>query len=160
MEKRVYYDLIQTGHFSLALLGSSTQGSSAHEIRVDVHENSRTELQKEFNRGAQRLRTLKLMDIILLPILNILRVILNLYLWIIILSVVMSWLISFGIINPYNRFVMMIHSSLSRLTEPLLQPLRRILPNLGGMDLSPLALGLGVILLSDILFRIQAALVL
>lgn len=94
------------------------------------------------------------MSIILIPIIEVALVLLNLYLWVIIISVVMGWLVAFGIINPYNRAIMIIDEALLRLTEPLLQPIRRIIPNLGGLDLSPLILGLAIILIRSILFRI------
>lgn len=97
------------------------------------------------------------MKIILLPILNVLHIILNMYLWVIFVTVIMSWLTAFGIINPYSQFVKLVQDFLGRLTEPFLQPIRRILPNLGGLDLSPLVLILAVILISDILSRVQAA---
>lgn len=97
------------------------------------------------------------MSIILLPVLNILKIILSLYLWVIFGMIILSWLTNFGIINSYNGFVMTIQSFLQKLTEPLLRPIRRVLPNLGGFDLSPLVLVLAVILLRDILTRIQIA---
>ncbi|RIK93595.1 MAG: hypothetical protein DCC73_08470 [Proteobacteria bacterium] len=61
----------------------------------------------------------------------------NLYQFVLIAMVVMSWLISFGVINTYNRFVATLWEVLNRLTEPVLRPVRNILPNLGGLDLSP-----------------------
>lgn len=66
--------------------------------------------------------------------------IINLYFWLIILQVVLSWLIAFNVINTNNRFVYMVGDFLYRVTEPAMRPIRRILPNLGGIDLSPLVL--------------------
>ena len=66
--------------------------------------------------------------------------IINLYVWLIIIQVVMSWLIAFNVINTNNRFVYMVGDFLYRVTEPAMRPIRRILPNLGGIDLSPLVL--------------------
>jgi len=64
--------------------------------------------------------------------------------WIVIIHVIMSWLITFNIINMHNQFVFQIYNMLERLLEPMLGPIRRILPNLGGLDLSPIVLLLGV----------------
>ena len=64
--------------------------------------------------------------------------IINIYIYVLIVWVVMSWLIAFDVINLRNRFVRMLHDVLDRLTEPVMRPIRRIMPNLGGLDLSPL----------------------
>jgi YggT family protein len=76
----------------------------------------------------------------LVPILRIVIFILNIYWWIVIASAVMSWLIAFRVINTYSRPVSMIGDFLYRATDPLLRPIRRILPNFGGMDVSPVVL--------------------
>ena len=64
--------------------------------------------------------------------------------WLILASVVISWLFAFNIVNVNNPTVRQIASGLSRLTEPLLAPVRRILPSMGGLDLSPIILLLGL----------------
>ncbi|SDM40173.1 YggT family protein [Maricaulis salignorans] len=62
-------------------------------------------------------------------------------LWIIVIvGVILSWLISFNVVNPHNQFVGMIWRLTNSITEPLLGPIRSILPNLGGMDFSPVVL--------------------
>jgi len=66
--------------------------------------------------------------------------IINIYVWLIIIQVVMSWLIAFNVINTNNRFVYMVGDFLYRVTEPAMRPIRRILPSLGGIDLSPMVL--------------------
>src|SRR5690606_14704475 len=66
--------------------------------------------------------------------------VLNLYSWCLIIWVIMSWLISFNVINTHNRFVHMVGDFLYRITEPALRPIRRFLPDLGGLDLSPVVL--------------------
>ena len=66
--------------------------------------------------------------------------IINLYWWVVIAQAVMSWLIAFGIINTYNKFVAQLGEVLYRLTEPALRPIRNLLPNLGGIDISPIIL--------------------
>tara|TARA_Y100000815_G_scaffold175811_1_gene160056 strand:- start:1043 stop:1342 length:300 start_codon:yes stop_codon:yes gene_type:complete len=73
-------------------------------------------------------------------LLSTIDVALSLYTWIIIASAVFSWLYAFNVVNPNNRFVGMIGEFLYRVTEPALRPIRRILPDLGGIDLSPIVL--------------------
>ncbi len=64
----------------------------------------------------------------------------TIYIWLLIASAIMSWLVAFNVINTRNRFVYMAMSFLYRITEPALRPLRRIIPNLGGVDISPIIL--------------------
>ena len=64
--------------------------------------------------------------------------ILGLYVWVLIASAILSWLVAFNVVNTRNRAVYVIGDFLYRVTEPLLAPIRRILPNLGGLDLSPI----------------------
>lgn len=66
--------------------------------------------------------------------------VINIYIWLIILQVVLSWLIAFNVVNTNNRFVYLVGDFLYRVTEPAMRPIRRILPNLGGIDLSPMVL--------------------
>ena len=66
--------------------------------------------------------------------------VLELYIWVVIASVVLSWLVAFNVINTRNAFVNQIGSFLHRATEPALRPIRNLLPNLGGFDISPLIL--------------------
>lgn len=65
---------------------------------------------------------------------------LDLYWWIIIASAVFSWLYAFNVVNPRNQFVGTIGNMLFRLTEPALRPIRRFMPDLGGIDISPIIL--------------------
>ncbi len=69
---------------------------------------------------------------------------LNLYFYVILASIIMSWLIGFNVINGSNPYVRQIGYALHRLTEPLLGPIRRLLPDLGGIDISPIFLLLGL----------------
>lgn len=68
----------------------------------------------------------------------------NLYVLIIIASVVLSWLVAFNVVNPYNQFVRTIRVFCERATEPFLKPIRSILPDLGGLDISPVILLIAV----------------
>jgi YggT family protein len=77
--------------------------------------------------------------------------ILNIYSWIIIASAIVSWLVAFGVVNVRNQFVRMMVDFLYRLTEPVLRPIRRVLPNLGGIDISPVIALLLIIFLQHLL---------
>jgi YggT family protein len=66
--------------------------------------------------------------------------VIQIYTWVIIIGAVLSWLIAFNVINTQNRFVYSVVDIIYRLTEPALAPLRRILPDLGGIDISPVVL--------------------
>lgn len=73
-------------------------------------------------------------------ILDVILLILQLYTWLIIASAILSWLIAFNVINTRNDVVRAVWDFLSRVTEPVLRPIRRMLPNLGGVDISPIIL--------------------
>lgn len=91
------------------------------------------------------------------PILWLLHTVIDIYFWIILAMVVMSWLVAFGIVNRSNPYVRQIGYALERLTEPLLRPIRRVLPDLGGIDISPIVLLIGLqflgILVDNVFFR-------
>ncbi len=91
------------------------------------------------------------MNVILGPLLQVILIAIELYMWIVIVGVVMSWLVAFNVINTSNRFVYMVGDFCHRATEPLLGPIRRALPNLGGMDLSPMVLILGMIFVRGVI---------
>jgi len=65
---------------------------------------------------------------------------LDLYVWVLIASVIMSWLIAFNVINPHNGFVKSLWQALLAVTEPVLGRIRRFLPDMGGIDISPIIL--------------------
>ena len=79
--------------------------------------------------------------------------ILQLYVWAVIVMAVMSWLLAFDIVNSGNRLVYLVMNFLYRITEPLLAPIRRILPQIGGVDLSPIVLLLGIVFLRNLLME-------
>ncbi len=79
-----------------------------------------------------------------MPVFSLIDMILDLYIFVIIAMVIMSWLIGFNVINRHNQIVDMIWRTLVALTEPLLGPIRRAMPNMGGLDLSPLILLFGI----------------
>ena len=86
----------------------------------------------------------------MLAALNLFNTIVDFFIWTIILSAVLSWLIGFNIVNINNKLIYVIADFLNRLTEPFLSPIRRILPYLGGIDLSPVILILLLIFLKDL----------
>lgn len=88
---------------------------------------------------------------LLVPILNVVDIVLGLYQWVIIISVVMSWLVQFNVINTHNRFVYVVGSTLNQMVEPPLRFIRRYLPTFGNIDLSPIVLLLAVYLAREYL---------
>ena len=78
---------------------------------------------------------------------NVLYIALNLYMYVIIANVIMSWLLAFNVVNYGNQFVRTLDDILRKLTEPVLAPIRRFMPNLGGIDISPIVVFLLIILL-------------
>jgi YggT family protein len=76
----------------------------------------------------------------IIPLFRVLNMALDLLWWIIIVMAVMSWLLAFDVINMRNDFVRSVWNGVNSLTEPLLRPIRRIVPPLGGMDISPIIL--------------------
>ncbi len=90
---------------------------------------------------------------------QLLQQLLNLYWWVVILAAVMSNLIAFGVLDTRNRFVWTVADFLYRLTEPALRRIRNVLPNMGGLDLSPLVLLLLIWVLRAVLERVYTAIV-
>lgn len=90
---------------------------------------------------------------LIITIFNLLDIIVNLYMWCFIISAIMSWLIAFNVINTGNRLIYMVGDTLYRLTEPMLRPIRNLLPNFGGIDFSPLIAILILLFLKDGILR-------
>ena len=86
----------------------------------------------------------------MLVLLQILDLLLRLVTYVIIAQAILSWLVAFNVINTSNDFVRQILYALDRMTEPLYRPIRRILPDFGALDLSPMVVLLIVIILRDI----------
>jgi YggT family protein len=87
----------------------------------------------------------------MLSIYQILNVLLDLLFWIIMIQIVLSWLVAFNVINTRNDFVRQFLTALDRVTEPLYRPIRRILPDFGGLDFSPMVVLLAISILQKIL---------
>lgn len=94
------------------------------------------------------------MDVVLGPALGVIFLIIEAYTWVVIIAVIMSWLIAFNVINLSNQFVRMVYDVVSRLTEPLLAPIRRFMPDLGGVDISPVVLILLLWFAKDVIRRL------
>ena len=77
----------------------------------------------------------------------------ELFIWLLIIQAIMSWLINFGIINTQSNFVNMIGSFLYKATEPILRPIRKLLPDFGGIDISPIILIMLLIFFRNLLFE-------
>ena len=92
------------------------------------------------------------MDLVLVNLLKVLLIVLDLYQWVVFINVGMSWLVSFNVINTSNQFVYMVMDFTYRATEPLYRRIRMVLPNMGGLDLSPI-----VVLLALFLSRVSLA---
>ncbi|AVO46676.1 YggT family protein [Phreatobacter cathodiphilus] len=86
-------------------------------------------------------------------ILDVVLIALNLYWWVIIIQAVLSWLIAFNVVNYRNQIVAQIDTTLRALTEPVLAPIRRRMPNMGAIDISPIVLLLGIILIQQVIIR-------
>jgi YggT family protein len=86
-------------------------------------------------------------------ILYVILLILDIYIWLLIAAAILSWLVAFNVVNSRNQFVAMVGDFLYRITEPVLRPIRNLLPSLGGIDVSPVVLILIIILIKDVIVR-------
>ncbi len=86
------------------------------------------------------------------PFLWLITTIIDLYIWILIASAVLSWLVVFNVVNTRNPIVNSVGDFLYRVTEPALRPIRNIMPNLGGIDISPVILIIGLLFLKQLIF--------
>jgi YggT family protein len=86
-------------------------------------------------------------------LLNLISTVIQIYIWLLIAQAVLSWLVAFGIVNRHNRVVATAGDFLWRITEPLLRPIRRVLPDLGGIDISPVILILLLYFIRNLMFE-------
>jgi YggT family protein len=82
--------------------------------------------------------------------------VITIYLWIIIINALLSWLVAFNILNTQNRFVFSVLETTYKLTDPVLNNIRRFIPNFGSIDISPIILILGLMFLRNLVFEIFA----
>lgn len=92
----------------------------------------------------------------MISLLTLISQLITLYIWVIIASVILSWLIAFDIVNIRNRYVYAFANALNRLTEPIYAPIRRTLPPLGGLDLSPMIVIFALIFFRNLMWEIFA----
>jgi YggT family protein len=86
----------------------------------------------------------------MVPLIGFIVQIINLYIFLVIAGAILSWLIAFNVVNTQNRFVFTVADILYRIIEPALRPIRRFVPNLGGIDISPVILILFLIFIRDV----------
>ena len=79
--------------------------------------------------------------------------VISIYIWMLIISAILSWLVAFNVVNTSNRLIYSVGDFLYRITEPALRPIRNILPNLGGIDISPVVLILGLFFLRNLMWE-------
>ena len=82
--------------------------------------------------------------------------VINIYIWLIIINVILSWLVSFNVLNTQNRFVFAVLNATHQLTDPALNKIRRFIPNLGSIDISPVVLILLLIFIRNLFFELLA----
>ena len=80
--------------------------------------------------------------------------VINIYIWLIIINVILSWLVAFNVLNTQNRFVFMILNGTYQLTDPALNKIRKFIPNLGSIDISPVILILLLIFIRNLFFEL------
>ncbi|HWM83584.1 MAG TPA: YggT family protein [Pseudolabrys sp.] len=86
-------------------------------------------------------------------LLDVILLILQIYVWLLIAAAILSWLIAFNVVNTRNQLVSTIGEFLYRITEPVLRPIRNVLPNLGGIDISPVILILIIFFIQSVIAR-------
>jgi YggT family protein len=86
-------------------------------------------------------------------VLDLILLVLQLYVWLLIAAAILSWLIAFNVVNTHNQVVAMIADFLYKITEPVLRPIRSVLPNLGGIDISPIIVILIIFFLQNVIAR-------
>ena len=80
--------------------------------------------------------------------------VINIYIWLIIINVILSWLVAFNILNTQNKFVFAVLNATHQLTDPVLNKIRRFIPNLGSIDISPVVLILLLIFIRNLFFEL------
>jgi YggT family protein len=88
----------------------------------------------------------------LLAVIQIVLILLTVIWWILVIQIVLSWLVAFNVVNTHNQFVRGLLRGLDRVTEPVYRPIRKVLPDFGGLDFSPLVVII-VLLILDRLLR-------
>ena len=82
--------------------------------------------------------------------------VINIYIWLIIINAILSWLVAFNVLNTQNRFVFVILNATHQLTDPVLNKIRKFIPNLGSIDISPIVLILLLFFIRNLFFELLA----
>jgi YggT family protein len=90
----------------------------------------------------------------LLALIDVVLILLTVIWWIIVIQMILSWLVAFNVINTYNGFVRGLLRGLDRVTEPVYRPIRRVLPDFGGLDFSPMVVLLVLWILRRVLYDV------
>jgi YggT family protein len=90
----------------------------------------------------------------MVALVHLLDNVITLYIWVLIIAAVLSWLVAFNVVNTRNRLIYVMGDFLYRITEPALRPIRRYIPNLGGIDISPVILMLLLWFLRDLMYEL------
>jgi YggT family protein len=94
------------------------------------------------------------MDILVKPLLSVVLFIIDLFKMCVVSYIILGWLETFNIVNTYNKFVYTVHNVLFSIVEPFLSPLRRFIPTISGMDLSPIVLFLAIYFVQNVIGQI------
>jgi YggT family protein len=97
--------------------------------------------------------------IVLGPLIEVTIIAIDIYKWVVIVWIILSWLIAFNVINTQNRFVYAVNHFLYRATEPVLRPIRRFIPVIGGLDISPVVLFLALFFVQRLLQNLYIQLI-
>jgi YggT family protein len=90
----------------------------------------------------------------LLALIDVVIILLKIVWWIIVIQMILSWLVAFNVINTYNTFVRGLLRGLDRITEPVYRPIRKVLPDFGGLDFSPMVVLLVLWILNQVLYDV------
>ena len=90
----------------------------------------------------------------MLALLTLVSSVIQIYIWMLIISALLSWLVMFDVVNTRNRFVYQVMDFLYRITEPVLRPIRRVIPSIGGIDISPILLILLLIFARNLMWEL------
>jgi YggT family protein len=90
----------------------------------------------------------------LLALIDVVIILLKVIWWIIVIQMILSWLVAFNVINTYNGFVRGLMRGLDRITEPVYRPIRKVLPDFGGLDFSPMVVLIVLLILNRLLYGV------
>ncbi len=92
----------------------------------------------------------------MISLLWLIDTVISLYIWVVVIGVVLSWLVHFRVVNTSNPFVYRVGEFVYRITEPVLRPIRNVLPNMGGIDISAIVLIVALLFLRNLIFEFFA----